>query len=149
METSRDFEEFFVCLNANSVTYLVVGGYAYAVHAEPRYTKDLDIFYKCSSDNADRLLNAIRDFGFESLSINVDDLTTVGKVIQMGYPPLRFDLINEKDGVTFEEAYKNHLDSKYGEEIIRVIGKKALIKNKKESGREQDLLDAKRLSRRF
>lgn len=146
METSRDFEEFFACLNKNKVSYLVVGGYAYAVHAEPRFTKDLDIFYEVTPENAQYLLKAIRDFGFESLSITADDLTTSGRVIQLGYPPLRIDLINEIDGVTYKEAYKNHIEAQYGEEIIRVIGKKALIKNKKQSGREQDLLDAKNLS---
>src|SRR5690606_3058366 len=109
MQVSKDFEEFFELLNLNSVRYLIVGGYAYAIYAEPRYTKDLDIFYERDKINADKLLTltCVEKFGFDSLKLTPEDFTKSGRVIQIGYPPLRIDLINEIDGVTFNEAWRN------------------------------------------
>ncbi|MDZ7720633.1 MAG: nucleotidyltransferase [Balneolaceae bacterium] len=145
METNKDFEEFIKLLNENKVRYLIVGGYAYAIHAEPRYTKDLDIFYEPSQTNAGRLLQTLQQFGMESLSLTVDDFTTQGQIIQIGYEPLRIDLINEIDGLTFRDAWDNKEESRYGDQTIYVISKSDLIKNKKTSGREQDMLDVKKL----
>ena len=145
MEISHDFEEFFALLTEHKVRYLVVGGYAFAVHAEPRYTKDLDIFYSDTSDNAQKLIDVLTNFGFKSLSVGVDDLLKPGKIIQIGNPPLRIDLLNNIDGLNFEEAWKNRITSGYGGQNIFVIGKNELIKNKQASGRKQDILDVERL----
>lgn len=147
MEKSRDFEEFFESLNRNEVRYLVVGGYAFAVYAEPRYTKDVDIFFDRKRSNAGKLICAIRDFGFESLELTSDDFTRPGQVIQIGHPPLRIDLINEVDGVEFKQCWRNKIRTTYGDQNIYIIGKNDLIKNKKATGREQDLLDAGILER--
>lgn len=147
METSKDFEEFFVLLNHHNVAYLVVGGYAYAVHAEPRYTKDLDIFYGNSDENVEKILKAIADFGFQSLDISLDDLTTSGTMVQLGFPPFRIDLLNDIEEVNFQDAQKNGIETRYGDEIINVIGLDDLITNKEASGREQDLVDVKRLKK--
>lgn len=86
MKISKDFEEFFELLNDNEVHYLVVGGYAYAVHAEPRYTKDLDIFYDATTENANKILDCLDGLGFSSLELTVDDLTKKGRIIQLGMP---------------------------------------------------------------
>ncbi|MBN2732839.1 MAG: nucleotidyltransferase [Balneolaceae bacterium] len=145
MKISKDFEEFFALLNAHKVKYLVIGGYAFAVHVEPRYTKDLDILYKLSKENAQKLYDVLIDFGFQSLSVGIDDLTSPGKIIQIGNPPLRIDLLNEIDGITFDKAWNSKIVHSYGNEKINVIGKEALIKNKQASGREQDQLDIKKL----
>lgn len=147
METSKDFEELFELLNRNNVRYLVVGGYAYAVHAEPRYTKDLDIFFERSRKNAEKIRDTLKEFGMGSLGLTVDDFLKPGRMIQIGYEPLRIDLINEIDGVSFNEAWENKIESNYGQQSIFVIGKADLIKNKKASGREQDLLDAGNLEK--
>jgi len=132
-------------LNVHKVRYLIVDGYAYAIHAEPRYTKDLDIFYEASENNAQRMLSCLKEFGFGSLDIKADDLMMPGRIIQLGVPPLRIDLINEIEGVAFSEAWNGKITAEYGGESINVIGKLDLIRNKKMTGREQDLLDAKRL----
>lgn len=145
MKISKDFKEFFALLNQHKVKYLVIGGYAFAVHVEPRYTKDLDIFFDLSTQNAQRLIDTLTDFGFGALSVTLDDLISPGKIIQMGNPPLRIDLLNEIDGVEFDEAWDNKITSTYGGERIYVIGRKALIKNKRSSARKQDLLDVERL----
>lgn len=147
METSKDFEELFGLLNRNRVRYLVVGGYAYAIHAEPRYTKNLDIFYENSRQNAEKLLITLQGFGMESLELSAGDFTKEGRIIQIGYSPFRIDLINEIDGVSFDEAWKNKIESRYGEQYIHIISKEDLIKNKKASGREQDLLDVRKLEK--
>lgn len=145
METSKDFEEFIKLLNENNVRYLIVGGYAYAIHAEPRYTKDLDIFYELSDENGSKLLSTLQQFGMESLGLTVEDFTAQGRIIQIGHEPLRIDLINEIDGVNFRNAWANREVSNYGKQSIYVISKSDLIRNKKASGREQDILDAKKL----
>jgi hypothetical protein len=145
MKISKDFEEFFALLNQHKIEYLVIGGYAFAIYAEPRYTKDLDIFYRSDERNADKLLEVLSDFGFQSGSITTKDLMRKGKIFQLGNPPLRIDLLNDIDGISFNEAWQNRASSEYGEEMIQVIGKNELIKNKRASGREQDQLDVKRL----
>lgn len=145
METSKDFEEFIKLLNENNVRYLIVGGYAYAIYAEPRYTKDLDVFYESSADNSFKLLSTLKQFGMESLGLEADDFTIRGRIIQIGNEPLRIDLINDIDGIAFQDAWPNKKESMYGDQPIHVISKSDLIKNKRASGREQDMLDAKKL----
>ena len=145
MKISKDFEEFFALLNQHKIEYLVIGGYAFAIYVEPRYTKDLDIFYLNSKKNSDKLVDVLADFGFKSVSISKEDLMVPGKIFQLGNPPLRIDLLNDIDGISFNEAWQNRTSSEYGEEMIQVIGKNELIKNKRASGREQDQLDVKRL----
>ncbi len=126
METSKDFEEFFALLNKHKVEYMVIGGYAYAVHAEPRYTKDLDIFFRTDLDTGQKLLKVLADFGFKSLDITLDDLTTSGKVIQLGFSPFRIDLLNKIEGISYDEAQENRITAKYGNETIYVIGKEVI-----------------------
>jgi hypothetical protein len=126
---------------------MVVGGYAYAVHAEPRYTKDLDIFYRADVETAQKLLYVLAEFGFKSLDINLEDLTIVGKVIQLGFAPFRIDLLNKIEGIDYNDAKKNCITAKYGNEMIYIIGKEDLIANKKASGRDQDMVDVKNLEK--
>lgn len=145
MEASKDFEELFELLNRNKVEYLLVGGYAYAIYAEPRYTKDIDLFYKNDDENAEKLLSAIHDFGFSSLEIEKDDFLVKGRVIQLGMPPYRVDLLNDIEGVSFENAWNNKTRATYGEQEIHVIGKADLIKNKTAVGRDQDKVDVRKL----
>jgi len=145
METSKDFEEFFALLNKHQVRYVVVGGYAYAIYAQPRYTKDLDIFYENTLGEARKILKVLKDFGFSSLEITVNDLTREGRIFQLGNPPLRIDLLNQIDGVSFDEVWENRQEANYGDQQILVIGKKELIKNKKATGRKQDLIDLENL----
>jgi len=145
MDPNKDFEELFELLNQNEVKYLLVGGYAYAIYVEPRYTKDIDIFYDPEPDNAEKLYNTLSEFGFGSLDIKEEDFLILGQVIQLGMPPFRIDLLNQIDAITFEEAWNNREKSRYGGQLIHVIGKAELIKNKAATGRKQDKLDAEKL----
>jgi len=145
MDPNKDFEELFELLNRNEVRYLLVGGYAYAIYAEPRYTKDVDIFYELVPENAEKLYKTLLEFGFGSLDIKKEDFLIMGQVIQLGMPPYRVDLLNQIEAVTFEEAWNNREKSRYGEQSIHVIGKAELIKNKAATGRKQDKLDVENL----
>jgi hypothetical protein len=141
METSKDFEEFFELLNSRKVHYVVVGGYAFAVHAKPKYTGDIDVFVDSSTANAQNLLKVLEEFGFGELGISLEDLTKADQVIQLGNPPLRIDILTSISGVSFQEAWKNKITGKYGEQAVNFIGKADLIRNKKASGRKKDMLD--------
>jgi predicted nucleotidyltransferase len=142
---NQDFKEFIRSLNDNGVKYLVVGGYAVAFHGHPRYTNDLDVWVEVSLKNAERLVKAIRDFGFDSLGLAVDDFMVADQVIQLGYPPNRIDLIAEVDGIKFEDCYPSRVKIDIDHVRVEFIDLENLKKNKKASGRHQDLADLENL----
>ncbi len=146
MNVSTDFEEFFALLNAHSVRYMVVDGYAFAVHAYPRSTDDVDLFIERSRTNAQSILRALEAFGFPTNQLDEATLCAEDKVIQMGLPPFRIDLLTSADGITFSEAWKNKVEGVYGEQTVFFIGKGDLIKNKRASGRKKDLDDLAHLT---
>ncbi len=142
---SPDFKEFVELLNKNDVLYLIVGGYAVGIHGHPRYTGDLDIWLLPEKENAKRVMNVINKFGFGSLNIKEEDFLKEGWIIQLGYPPLRIDLLTSIDGVEFEECFVNKKLVELDGLSINFIGYQDLIKNKKASGRHQDLGDIENL----
>lgn len=138
---SQDFKEFVSLLIESKVEYLIVGGYAVGIYGHPRYTGDLDIWLNATLENAVRIVKAVNLFGFSSFGLTPDDFTKEGNVIQLGYPPLRIDLLTQIDGVTFEECYK-HCRSVDIEGIsVNFIGYQDLVKNKKHTGRLKDIDD--------
>jgi len=141
MEVAKDFEEFFASFNAHKVQYLIVGGYAFALHAHPRYTGDMDVFVAANEANAHSIEMALVDFGFSGPDLSWNDFATPGKIIQLGYPPFRIDIITEIDGVLFEDAWARRFESHYGDQPAFFISKQDLIANKRASGRKQDRLD--------
>jgi hypothetical protein len=124
---------------------MIVGGYAVGIHGHPRYTGDLDIWLLPEPANAANIIKAIKDFGFGSLDIKESDLTKEDGVIQLGYPPLRIDLLSGIDGVHFNDCYPNRKIINIDGINIDFIGYADLIKNKKASGRHQDLGDIENL----
>lgn len=92
---SQDFREFIELLIKHNAEYLIVGGYAVGVHGHPRYTGDLDIWLNPSPENAELILKSVIEFGFSSYGLSQADFTKPGNVIQLGYPPLRIDLLTE------------------------------------------------------
>src|SRR2546421_12519748 len=108
---NSDFKEFIESLNANGVEYLVVGGHAVALHGYPQFTKDLDIWLKRDRANAERVVQAIADFGFSSLGLTPEDFLTPDQFIQMGYPPLRIDLATDLSGIRFDECYPSRVEA--------------------------------------
>ena len=142
---NQDFKEFIQLLNDNQVRYLVLGGYAVALHGYPRYTKDIDIWIEMSSLNAYNLIKALEGFGFGSLGLTIDDFLTPDQVIQLGYPPNRIYLITTPDGVEFQTCYLSRIEVKIDDIIVNFIDLENLKKNKKASGRLQDLADLENL----
>jgi predicted nucleotidyltransferase len=142
---NKDFREFIESLNSNKVKYLVLGGYAIAFHGHPRYTKDLDVWLELSEENAANVMKALVDFGFGDLDISKDDFLHEGMVIQLGYPPNRIDLINSPDGVNFAECYASRIEIDIDGLKVSIIDLENLKKNKKASGRLQDLADLEKL----
>ena len=147
MALSKDFREFIELLNLNRVKYLVVGGYALAYHGFPRYTKDIDIWIMISRENANALIKTLISFGFESPQLTHKDFLKKGYIIQLGYPPNRIDIMTSCDGVTFNTCYKNKVTAKIDGLIIYFISIRDLKKNKKVSGRLQDLADLEKLKK--
>jgi hypothetical protein len=141
MTVAKDFEEFFASCNKHGVKYLVVGGYAFALHAHPRYTGDMDLFVDHAEDNARRIMRALEEFGFALSDLTWTDFTAEGRVVQLGHPPLRIDILTTIDGVAFEDAWPRRVESTYGRERIFVLSKDDLIANKRATGRTQDLAD--------
>lgn len=127
-------------MNARNVKALIVGGYAVAFHAKPRFT-NIHLFVEPSRDNAGRLLQALGDFGFGQADLRVEDFTTVGHVVQLGLAPNRVDVITAIDGVTFPEAWAGRVHGEFGSVRVCYIGKAELVRNKQASGRAQDLAD--------
>ena len=141
MEISKDFEEFFALLNEHKVRYLVIGGYAVAIHARPRFTDDLDVFVDADRSNAKSVLATLKDFGFGDVGIGLDDLTKADQVIQLGFPPFRIDILTSISGVSFSAAWERKVTGKYGKQTVFFIGKLDLIASKKGTGRKRDLED--------
>lgn len=142
---SKDFKEFIKLLNENNVKYLVIGGYAVAFHGHPRYTKDLDIWIESSQKNAQRLLSALDQFGFGSLGLELEDFIATNQIIQLGYPPNRIDLLTTAGGLDFGECYKSKVSEYIHGIQIDFIDIENLKKNKRATGRSQDLADLENL----
>lgn len=147
MTLAKDFEDFIQLLNNYEVEYLVVGGYAMAFHGKPRYTGDLDIWINISATNAEKMLRVMKDFGMDALGFEKDDFLQPGYISQIGYPPLRIDILNSIDGVLFDEAYENRQKVKADDLDILYIGLNDLLKNKKASGRKQNIADVKEIKK--
>lgn len=146
METQQDFKELLTLLNAHKVEYIIVGGYAMAFHGVPRYTGDIDLYIKPDNDNAKRILEALNDFGFGSIGLTVKDFISPNKVIQLGVPPVRVDIITSVTGLTWDEADAGKSHGKYDDITVYYLGRDQLIQNKIAIGRKKDQADIEALS---
>jgi predicted nucleotidyltransferase len=145
MVLSKDFKEFIKLLNENEVRYLLVGGYAIAMHGHPRYTKDMDLWIWLNKRNAEKLLVVLDRFVFSGLNYRIEDFLNPENVIQLGVPPNRIDLITDLTGVEFETCYESRIKIKIDEIEIPLIDLENLKKNKRALGRHQDLADLENL----
>ena len=140
MKVHEDFKDFIEALNNNNVEYVIVGAFALAFHGHPRATGDIDIWVRPTPQNAKAVLKALNDFGFGELNISEDDIVS-GKIIQLGYPPVRIDLITLMEGLTHEEIWEGRVSGTFGDQQVFYIGREAFIRNKKAMGRHKDLAD--------
>lgn len=141
----KDLEDLLRAFNNHGVKYLVVGGYAFGVHAEPRATKHLDLFIRCDDTNSRAVYQALAEYGAPLDNLTASDFAD-GTAFQLGVPPARIDILQKIDGVSFDEAWQNRVEGTIDGEIrTMVLSKEDLIRNKLASGRDQDLLDVKTL----
>jgi hypothetical protein len=145
MQLSKDIEECIELFLSKGVEFLVVGGYALAAHGAPRFTEDIDFFICISKENAGKVFQALLEFGFPQSEIRVEDFLEAEQVIQIGRRPYRIDILTSIDGVTWDEAWQSRIPVQLGSKRCWAIGLEALIKNKRASGRPQDLADVARL----
>ena len=142
---SKDLQEILQIFNAHRVKYLVVGGYAFGAYSEPRTTKDIDLWIRTDAENAKAVFAALVEFGAPVAGMSPADFMD-GKVFYFGQAPNRIDILQNIDGITFDEAWPNRVQGIIDETIpSQIISRDDLIRNKLASGREQDLLDVKKL----
>lgn len=141
MVLDKDFKEFIALLNENNVRYLVVGGYAVAFHGHPRYTKDLDVWIAVDSENAEKISDVVRKFGFVSMGLESSDFLEPDSFVQLGYPPHRIDIIMGCEGLTFSECYSKKQSIEIDGLEIFFLDLESLLRNKESVGRPQDLAD--------
>lgn len=141
MKTEKDYEEFLALLNRHKVRYCIIGSYALAFHARPRYTKDLDILVGVSRENAEKLICVLKEFGFESLNLSADDFSEENHIIQLGYEPVRIDILTSLKGLAFADIWRSRVQGPYGDQIVNYIDRQHLIKSKQSSNRTQDKAD--------
>jgi hypothetical protein len=147
MSANRDFKELFKIFNEENVEYLIVGAHAVIFYAEPRYTKDLDIWVNPTVENAEKIWKALSGFGAPLKDISQNDFLDTDLIYQIGVAPNRIDILMGMSQLSFDDAEKNSVPSTYGGVPIQIIGKNDLIKTKKATGRDQDLLDVQRLEK--
>lgn len=143
-----DLSEFVALFNALGVEYVVVGGYAVAFHGHPRFTGDIDLFVRPTTENAARVLEALDRFGFEGHDVEAADLTDPDHIVQLGNPPNRIDILTSITGVTFTEAWDSRVPGTLGANDVYYLGLDALLANKTASGRDTDAADVERLRSR-
>ena len=144
-----DFEEFIDSLNAHGVRYLIVGGHAFAFHARPRATTDLEVFLEPTRANGRRVLKAMTAFfGGAKLGYKLEDLLNPQWILQLGVAPVRIDLFNSIPGCpSFKAVWKNRVTAKFGDATAFYLSRDDLIAAKQAAGRPQDLADLAALTR--
>lgn len=144
MNIHPDFDDFISLLNKYKADFVLIGSFALFFYGQPRATGDIDIWIKPDKTNSEKILSAIHEFGFSSLELTSEDILS-GDVIQLGFPPVRIDLLTILEGVTTEEIWINKVDGKLGNNKVFFIGKEIFIKNKTALGRHKDLADLEML----
>ena len=146
MSIQPDFEEFLRLLEKHKVDYMIVGGYAVAFHGFPRFTKDMDVFFDASPGNIDKLRHVLVAFGFGEQDLPAEVFAQKGNVLAFGVIPVRIDLLNDIDGVSYADAKRNAVRGKYGRVEVSFIGREELVRNKRATPRARDKADVEELT---
>jgi hypothetical protein len=145
MRLSKDLREFLELLNSSGVEYVIVGAHSLAFHGRPRYTGDLDVLVQATPDNAAKLIDLVNRFGFADSGLKEADFLQPEQMIQLGVAPNRIDLLTSITGVSSADAFATRISAELDEIPVFILGKEALIRNKKAVGRPQDLADLETL----
>jgi hypothetical protein len=120
---------------------MVIGGYAINFYCRPRFTADIDFFISKSHNNAQKIINTLQDFGFGSLNLTIEDFLKPGQIVQLGFEPVRIDIVNNIPAVDFDEAYSRRVIANVDQVQIHFISLQDLKLNKLAAGRNKDLDD--------
>ena len=142
MFVNSDFTDLLRLFNAKSVEYLVIGGYSLIQYAEPRYTKDLDLWISTDPKNALSGFQSLKRFGAPLEGLTEEDFAEDGFFYQMGAPPMRIDILMGIPGIEFQTAWERRETVWFDDLPVLFISKQDLITAKRASGRPQDLIDA-------
>ena len=148
LELQQDFKELFKLLNENKVRYLLIGGYAVVVHGYVRNTNDIDIVVSDDRDNAQKVVDALSEFGFASSELQAELFTQKDSVVRMGVEPVKIEILNYLKGLHFDDAYERRKTIKVENIDINVVNLEDLLKNKRAVGRLKDLADVEELEKR-
>jgi hypothetical protein len=142
-----DFVDVLSAFGDEGVEFLIVGGFALAVHGAPRFTGDIDLWVRPTVANSLRVERALTKFGapLATHGVTARDFEVPGAIYQMGLPPRRIDVLTEIDGVTFEDAWRGKVERDVGGLRLRFLGLQELLRNKRTSARPKDLLDVELL----
>ena len=140
-----DFKEFLRLLKAHQVEYLLIGGYAVAYHGYPHATADMDIWIAVHPQNAERIVAALNEFGFDLPALTPELFLKEGQIIRMGVPPVRIEIATTISGVKFTECYAARVVEVWDEVEVNLISLAHLKANKKAAGRYKDLNDLENL----
>ena len=144
MKTHKDFRDFISLMNANGVEYVIVGSFALSFLGYPRATGDIDLWVRRSPENASKMMKVLDAFGFGGMGVTTADFLG-DKVIQLGQPPVRIDLMTELDGLTSDEVWACKAAGKFGDMPVFYLGRDAFVRNKRALGRHKDLADLEAL----
>jgi len=139
----EEFKDFIQCLNKNKVKYLLVGGWAVGAYGNPRATKDIDFLLANDQKNINKIKNALIEFG--APPIDLECFKEKGYVVRMGSSPTQIDMINKADGIDINDCFKRKVVMNIEGLKVNVISVNDLIKNKRASGRDQDIADANKI----
>lgn len=141
MDLAPDYDEFIASLIAHGVEFVVVGAYALAFHGAPRFTGDFDVLVRPARDNAVRLLDAVRAFGFPVTDLTPEAITDGRRMLQMGVQPVQIHVMSAISGVSFDEAWRDRMIGTVGGRDVPFLGRDTFLRNKRAAGRPKDLAD--------
>lgn len=145
LELSRDLKELLGFFLSHKVRFMIIGGHAVSFHGYPRFTRDLDIWVERDETNSLKIVDALKDFGFDYEGLSPEMFTQESSMTQMGREPNRVDILHTIKGVEFSECFDRSVTAQIGELRVPFISKSDLIQNKIATGRPQDLADADQL----
>jgi hypothetical protein len=141
----QDFKDFFQSFNQHEVEYLLVGGYAVGYHGFPRATMGIDVWVASNPENARRIVVALEDFGFGGEVLIEELFLQDDKVVRMGLPPMRIEILTSISGVEFEDAYNQRIEDVLDGIPVKLISLHHLKANKVAAARTKDLADLEEL----
>jgi hypothetical protein len=141
MEVQQDFRDLLALFNKHKVDFIIVGAYALGFHGVPRYTGDLDVFVNPDADNAANIMAALVEFGFGDVGLSASEFEREGMVVQLGFPPVRVDILTSLTGVSWQQAKSGSVMGRFGDLMVNYIGRQEFAVNKRALGRKKDIAD--------